>query len=183
VCGVAGTFNSPPGVEVEDLASGSVRLSNGGVLGVVSSSCYLGGLTRHLSILGTRGQLEFECGSEEKLRVFLTDAGGLDIKPHEWVELPVPPSGRPTGYAGLMDEFAASVQDGAPVPVDPRDALHTLATVLAIYGEADRLPRGYGQVRPGRLGSQFPEQSSIPKETMARDGRYPLDAAVPGAAS
>ncbi len=143
VRGFSGTFNSPPDVEVEDLGSGSARLSNGGILTVLASSCYTGDLTRHISILGTKGQTELFAGAADKLPVFLRDASGRDIPTAQWTELPVPASGRPQGYSDLMEDFAAAVFDGAPVPVPPEDALHTLAIVLGIYGEAAELPPGY----------------------------------------
>jgi predicted dehydrogenase len=142
VVGMAGTYNSPPRVGVEDLAAGVLRLSNGGLATVLASSCYLGGLLPHESILGKRGQMEYVCVNNA-IRVFLTDAGGRDIKTDEWVELPVPASGKTADYPGLMDEFADAVLDGAPVPVAPRDALHTLASILAIYGHDSPLPIGY----------------------------------------
>ena len=144
VTGFAGTLNSPPGVEVEDLSVGALKLRNGGIMSVIASSCYAGGLPHHMSILGKKGQIEMEAGTEQTLRVFLRDAGGRSIKTHEWVDLPVPASGRPGGYAGLLDEFSAAALDGGPVPVDPQDALHTMACVLAIYGENSELPPGYG---------------------------------------
>ena len=69
VVGMAGTFNSPPGVEVEDLSAGVLRLSNGGIMSVLASSCYVGGLPPRVSILGKRGQIELETGVSDKLRV------------------------------------------------------------------------------------------------------------------
>ena len=55
----------------------------------------------------------------------------------------MPASGKANGYPALLDDFAAAVFDGKPVPVDPQDALHTLACILAIYGEKGALPPGY----------------------------------------
>lgn len=92
---------------------------------------------------GQKGQIEMHAGKDKTLRVFLVDAGASGIKSHEWVDLPVPASVLPGGYAEHLDAFAASVQDGMPVPVDPQDALHTQACALAIYGEQSELPPGY----------------------------------------
>lgn len=144
VSGRKGTFNSPPDVEVEDLAAGTMRLTNGGILTLLASSCYPGGLTHTLSLVGRKGQMDYDTAKGDTLRVFLTESADPAIRAHEWVTLPVPPATEPTGYAGLMDAFAAAVQDGAPVPVDPRDALHTLACVQALYGEVREIPPGYG---------------------------------------
>lgn len=143
VTGMAGTLNSPHGVEVEDFSVGALRLRNGGIMSVIASSCYAGGLTTHLSILGKKGQIEMHGGKEPTLRVFLLDAGSSGLEAHRWLDLPVPSSGLPGGYVEHLDLFAAAVLDGAPVPVEPRDALHTLACVLAIYGEQTELPDGY----------------------------------------
>lgn len=143
VAGFAGTLNSPTGVEVEDCAVGALKLRNNGIMSVIASSCYAGGLTAHLSVLGKKGQIEMHTGTNQTLRVFLMDAGTRNIKTHAWEELPVPTSVTPGGYVDLLDEFAAAVLDDAPVPVDPQDALHTLACVLAIYGENSDLPPGY----------------------------------------
>lgn len=139
-----GTFNSPPGVEVEDLASGALRLRNGGIMTILASSCYAGGLPNCERVLGKNGQLDLATSTPETIRVFLNEAGQRGLKTHEWIEMAVPRSGRPGGYADLIDGFAEAVFNGAPAPVDPQDALHTLACVLSIYGENSRFPPGYG---------------------------------------
>lgn len=144
-CGRAGTFNSPPGVEVEDLAAGVLTLANGALMNVLAASCYHGGLAQAMSILGKKGQIEMAGGKPEAVRVFLSDPGNRDIKANEWTELPVPdPGDSGNGYPLMLERFASAVLDNGPVPVDPRDALHTLACVLAIYGEfKGRFPKGY----------------------------------------
>lgn len=141
--GMAGTFNSPPGVEVEDLSAGALRLNNGGIMTAVTSSCYLGGLPSAISIAGKYGQIDLQGGDRDHLRIFLNESRGRDIKAGEWVNTPTGIVETGGAYTLMLDKFAAAVRDDIPVPVKPEDARHTLACVLTIYGEAAAIPPGY----------------------------------------
>lgn len=141
--GMAGTFNSPPGIEVEDLSTGILRLNNGGIMTVATSSCYPGGLPIVTSIAGTNGQIDLQGGDRDHLRIFLNESRGVEIKSGEWVNIPTQTPKIGGTYTLFLDQFAEAVQQGAPVPVKPEDARHTLACVLAIYGEVSAIPPGY----------------------------------------
>jgi predicted dehydrogenase len=142
IAGMAGTFNSPAGVEVEDLSTGIARLNNGGILSVLSSSCYIGGIPSAISIAGTNGQIEMSGTPHDILRVFVADAKGHDLKANEWVNLQVSDK-ELEGYSFIMEQFALAVAEGGPMPVPAEDARHTQACILGFFGENNDLPPGY----------------------------------------
>jgi len=132
-----GTYNSPPGVEVEDLISGVLNLSGGGVAIVAGASAVPGGGLDETRIVGTKGQIKFARRSGTE--VYLTEeaeVAGQKIPAAEWT--PVDFSGGQSGNsrALLVEGFGRWVRGTEPFRSPGEDALKTLAVCESIYRDA-----------------------------------------------
>ena len=133
-----GTYNSPEGVEVEDLIAGVVSLSGGGIGTIVGGSAVPGGRLSETRIIGTKGQVNLG-GRREGTRLYLTDGGevmGQSVPAGEWtaVDLTGGVSGKPRAL--LVEGFGRWVRGGEPFRSPGADALKTLAMCEALYRDA-----------------------------------------------
>ena len=121
-------------VEVEDTAAATLLYGNGAI-GSLFAGVHLAGAAEaeRCEIYGTEGQLlapDPYAGGD--LRVFLRRAW-QDIPGGAWHSLSWPPA---DVYSCAVADFARAVQQGAPAPIDGRDARRVLAIVLAMYQSA-----------------------------------------------
>lgn len=130
-----------PGLDVEDRASASIRLSNGGVLNLVASASSPGARAEErIEIEGTLGRVDLpDLYAGGAARVFLRRPSGA-IPAERWSDLratDVDPEGRPLeAETELLRAFVAAVRDGSPPLATAGDAAAALAAVLAIYESA-----------------------------------------------
>lgn len=111
-------------VNVEDHITVSGRLSNGGLLSVVGSSCAPGrGKGNGTYIIGSHGQIA------DGSRIYTT-LDGFGVPVGEWTEFE---GGGGNGRRECIDAFVAAVREGsAPLAGGP-DGLRSLAVVTAAY--------------------------------------------------
>jgi predicted dehydrogenase len=131
----------PAGLEVEDRASATIGLSNGGLLNLVASASSPGARAEErIEIDGTLGRIDlpdlYRGGAP---RVFLRHATA-GIEAERWQDVPVidhDPEGRPLEpETELLRAFASAVREGSPPLAGARDAAAALAAVLAVYTAA-----------------------------------------------
>ena len=130
--GEVATLHAPDGVEVEDSAAGSVRLSNGGILSIVAAAHSPGaGEGESIGIDGEHGRIDIPSpwAAEASVRLFLRRPwkGHAD---GQWITIPTP---KPDFYAAMVGDLVAAVRDGTPAPATASDAAAALSIVLAIY--------------------------------------------------
>jgi predicted dehydrogenase len=120
-------------VEVEDLATASLRY-NSGAIGSLFAGAHLKGATpggERAEIYGTEGQIQLPdpySGTSE-LNVWLRKPWN-DIPGGQWHKIACPEA---PVYAQAIDGFANAVQTGEPAPTSAQDARRVLAIILAIY--------------------------------------------------
>jgi predicted dehydrogenase len=142
------TENSP--VEVEDIATVTLRYAGGGVGSIDASSLARGEDREEERIWGTHGTLHL---APAPGRVYtLRKVAGL--RPGAWQ-----PLGRGPGVdqvAVYFDRFAAAVREGREPEISAEDGRVNLAVVLAAYEAAEThravRPRGVGAAHPGEPG-------------------------------
>lgn len=125
--GAIGTFASPMGVEVEDAASGTVRLSNGGIVSLVASAHSPG--ARHeetIEIDGTLGRLDLPDPFDN--RPLRLHADG------RWADIAVE---RPDSHRTMLQAFIDALVRGDPVPASAADAAAVLFVVDGLYRSAE----------------------------------------------
>ncbi len=128
------TFDAPKGVEVEDTASASLRLSNGGVMSIVAGAHIAGAADEEaVGLDGEHGRIEIPGPfAATPVRLFLRrpwdgHQAGL------WIDVPTP---RPEFYSAMIARFAEAVRTGIEPPATARDAAAALAVVQAMYASA-----------------------------------------------
>jgi len=137
---IGGTYNSPEGVEVEDLFSASVTLSGGGVGIIAGGSSVPGGLRGNCQrLIGTKGQLDVGASGAEGTPVFLTEGGevnGQAVPAGEWTNVDFSGGKDGNSRALLIEAFGRWVrgEEGFLAPGD--DALKTLEACEVIYRDA-----------------------------------------------
>jgi UDP-N-acetyl-2-amino-2-deoxyglucuronate dehydrogenase len=129
------------GREVEDRASASIRLSNGGLLSVVATSASPGARDEErMEVDGTLGRLDLpDPYGTGALRAFLrAPASGLPSG--QWTDVPSTTedaAGRIDPVADLLLAFVAAVRGETPPLATAEDAAAALAAVQAIYRAAE----------------------------------------------
>ncbi len=132
-----GTFNSPEGVEVEDLISGVVSLSGGGLGVITGGSAVPGAGLGETRIVGTVGQMTF--GRRGATQIYLTEGGtvaGQEIPAKEWTEIDLSEESEGGSRSAMVAAFGRWVTDGEPFRSPGDDALKTLAVCESIYRDA-----------------------------------------------
>lgn len=127
-----GTFVA--NVEVEDIASATLRFNNG-ALGSLFAGAHISGAQNEecCDIYGTDGQIRLpDPYGSEPLRIYLKRPWG-DFTAEEWQTISVESV---SVYKMAIDEFAKAVQSDNCVPIDAKAARQVLAVVLAIYQSA-----------------------------------------------
>jgi predicted dehydrogenase len=123
VTGAISTLAAPAGVEVEDAASATIGLSNGGIVSLVASA-HTPGATRAetIEIDGTLGRLDLpDPFGSEPLRLY-ADGG--------WTNIPVE---RPDSHRLMLQAFVDAVATGGAVPASAADAAQALFVVDGLY--------------------------------------------------
>ena len=134
-----GSFNSPPGVEVEDLISGTLTLSDGGIAIVTGASCVPGGNIHEDRLVGTKGQVCFGGWGEEALGVYLTEPTkirGQAVPAATWTKVPCQEGKGDHSRTYAVEAFARWVLHDEPYRSPGEDALKSLAVCGAMYRDA-----------------------------------------------
>lgn len=153
VSGEVGTLAAPVEMDVEDVASASLRYANGAI-GSLMAGAHLAGSepgSERIELYGQHGQLRLpSLYGDDPLQLYLRREWGLPDQPggdgnltplrewrsQEWHRLPHAPAHI---YQGTVDAFARAVQGrgrAAPSP-NGRDAREVLAIILGLYRAAE----------------------------------------------
>lgn len=121
-------------VEVEDMASATLRFNNGAIGSLIAGAHIPGAHDdEYCSIYGTQGQLRLpDPYGSAPLQVYLKQAW-RDLPAEQWHSLPTQPA---PVYLRAIEGFAGAIQSGQCAPIDARAARQVLAVVLAIYQSA-----------------------------------------------
>ena len=121
-------------VEVEDMATATLRFDNGAI-GSLIAGAHISGADNEegCSIYGVEGQIRLpDPYGSEPLRMYLKQAWG-DFTAGEWHSIPTEPV---PVYQRAIEDFAQVVGTKECVPISAQDARQVLAVVLAIYQSA-----------------------------------------------
>ncbi len=134
-----GTYNSPEGVEVEDLFSASVTLSGGGIGIIAGGSSVPGGGLNETRLIGTKGQMVFEGSGRGATAVFLTDGAevnGQEVPAGEWTDVDFSDGKSGNARALTIEAFGRWVRGEQEFLAPGDDALKTLQACESIYRDA-----------------------------------------------
>lgn len=114
--------------DVEDAGSATLRLSNGGIVGIVASAHSPGANHEEtIEIDGTLGRLDLpDPFGIAPLRLYRTEA-------KVWNEIAAE---RPDSHLLMLESFAHAILNDQPVPASAEDAAAAIAAVNAIYRSA-----------------------------------------------
>lgn len=114
--------------DVEDAGSATLRLSNGGIVGIVASAHSPGANHEEtIEIDGTLGRLDLpDPFGIAPLRLYRTEA-------KVWNEIAAE---RPDSHLLMLESFADAILNDQPVPASAEDAAAAIAAVNAIYRSA-----------------------------------------------
>ena len=133
-----GTYNSPPGVEVEDLIAGTVSLSGGGVGIVGGASSVPGGGLNETRVIGTKGQINFG-GREKGTQVYLAEPvefSGQAIPASEWTKVDFSGGAGGNSRAWLIEAFGRWTQGKGEFLAPGADAVKSLEICELLYRDA-----------------------------------------------
>jgi predicted dehydrogenase len=132
--GEIATLQAPEGVEVEDTAAATLRLSNGGIMSIVAAAHSPGaGEEEAITIDGEHGRIDIPSPwGTTPVRLFLRRPWG-EHAAGQWIDLPTP---RHDFYAAMVKDFIDAARSGSPAPATAADAAAALGIVLAIYQSA-----------------------------------------------
>jgi predicted dehydrogenase len=121
-------------VEVEDMASATLRFDNGAIGSLIAGAHIRGALNEECCyIYGTEGQVHLpDPYGSDPLRIYLKRPWS-DFAAEQWHSIPLKPA---PVYQLAIDDFVRAVQSGSCVPIDAYAARQVLAVVLAIYQSA-----------------------------------------------
>ena len=121
-------------VEVEDMATATLRFNNGAV-GSLMAGAHISGAHHEecFHIYGTQGQLRLpDPYGSDSMQVYLKRDWG-DLSANQWHSIPM--ESVPV-YRQALEGFARAVQMGECAPINAQDARQVLAVVLAMYQSA-----------------------------------------------
>lgn len=121
-------------VEVEDMATATLRFNNGAI-GSLIAGAHINGAQHeeYFHLYGTGGQLRLpDPYGSDPLRIYLKRAWG-DFTAEQWHSIPM--ESVPV-YERAMEDFAKAVQSKGCVPIGAKAARQVLAVVLGIYQSA-----------------------------------------------
>jgi UDP-N-acetyl-2-amino-2-deoxyglucuronate dehydrogenase len=121
-------------VEVEDMATATLRFNNGAV-GSLMAGAHISGAhnEEYCYLYGTQGQLRLpDPYGSDPLRLYLKREWG-EFTPEQWHKVPTKPV---PVYQLAIEDFAQAVQSRLCVPIGGQAARQVLAVVLAIYQSA-----------------------------------------------
>lgn len=121
-------------VEVEDMASATLRFDNGAIGSMLAGAHIAGAQHDECCFLyGTGGQIRLpDPYGSDPLQIFLKQAWG-QYAAGQWHSLPTKPI---PVYERAIEDFARAVQSGRCAPIDGSAARRVLAIVLAMYQSA-----------------------------------------------
>lgn len=121
-------------VEVEDMATATLRFNNGAIGSLIAGAHISGAHNEECwSIYGTEGQIRLpDPYGSSPLQIYLTQPRG-EFTSGQWHSVSVEPV---PVYQRAVEDYAEAVQSGGSVPIDARSARKVLAVVLAIYQAA-----------------------------------------------
>jgi predicted dehydrogenase len=121
-------------VEVEDLATATLRFNNGAI-GSLIAGAHINGAHKeeNCHIYGTEGQIRLpDPYGSDPLKIYLKHTWG-DYAAEQWHSIPTQPL---SVYRLAIEDFARSVQSDRCAPIDAHAARQVLAVVLGIYQAA-----------------------------------------------
>ena len=121
-------------VEVEDMASATLRFDNGAI-GSLIAGAHIAGAQQDecLYLYGTQGQIRLpDPYGSGPLQIYLKKTFG-EYAAEQWHSIPTMPV---PVYERAIEDFARAVQSGQCAPIDARAARQVLSVVLAIYQSA-----------------------------------------------
>ncbi|NLW49890.1 MAG: Gfo/Idh/MocA family oxidoreductase [Candidatus Brocadiaceae bacterium] len=137
---LAGTYNSPEGVEVEDLFGAAVKLSGGGIGTIAGGSAVPGGVRGNAQrLIGTKGQINFEAADAEGVPVYVQEEvefEGRTIPGGEWTKVDFAGGVHGNSRALLIEGFGRWVRGAEPFRAPGDDALKSLAACEEVYRAA-----------------------------------------------
>jgi predicted dehydrogenase len=132
---VSGTVHREPPGGVDVLTSGTLEFEGGGL---ATFTCSIRSETdQRVHVYGTEGHISigipFNIPPDRPTHVYLTQGGDPPVAPH--VERLTFETADPYGVEA--DAFAAAVLDGAPMPIDPVDAVANLRVIERVLEAAE----------------------------------------------
>ena len=121
-------------VEVEDMASATLRFDNGAIGNLIAGAHINGAQDEEFCcIYGTEGRIRLpDPYGHDPLRMYLKSPFG-SLAAEQWHSIPTQPV---PVYRKAVEEFVQAVQSGQCAPIDAHAARQVLAVVLAIYQSA-----------------------------------------------
>lgn len=121
-------------VEVEDMASATLRFDNGAIGSLMAGAHIRGALNNECCyIYGTEGQIRLpDPYGSDPLRIYLKHAW-RNFTAEQWHSISVEPV---PVYQRAVEDFVQALQSGRCVPIDAYAARQVLSVVLAIYQSA-----------------------------------------------
>lgn len=121
-------------VEVEDMASATLRFHNGAI-GSIIAGAHIAGAQENEScqLYGTRGQIRLpDPYGTSPVQMYLKQPFGQYVS-GRWYSLPAQPVRL---YERALEDYVEAVRSGGCAPISATAARHVLAIVLAIYQSA-----------------------------------------------
>jgi len=139
VSGEVGTLAAPVAMDVEDIASASLRYANGAI-GSLMAGAHLAGPepgSERIELYGQQGQLRVpSLYGDDLAQLYLRREWGKPaMAASEWHRLPHEPAHI---YQGTVNAFARAVRRGEAPSPNGRDAREVLAIILGLYQSAER---------------------------------------------
>ena len=121
-------------VEVEDVASATLRFDNGAIGSLIAGAHINGARDKEFCcIYGTEGQIRLpDPYGHDPLCMYLKRSWG-SLAGEQWHSIPTQPVPM---YRKAVEEFVQAVHSGQGAPIDAQAARQVLAVVLAIYQSA-----------------------------------------------